>query len=94
MVTISRTLLPSRDYFCANLVIAFNAVCCLSRKDLSEAQKNCEDLSGRLKHQQMLNAANSSNKVGGLCLKCAQHVAVLSQTHSDVHMQTIERLTK
>ncbi|XP_060099604.1 serologically defined colon cancer antigen 8 isoform X2 [Heteronotia binoei] len=64
------------------------------RKDLSEAQKNCRDLSGRLKHQQMINAANSSNKVGGLCLKCAQHDAVLSQTHSDVHMQTIERLTK
>nr|XP_056709320.1 serologically defined colon cancer antigen 8 [Euleptes europaea] len=64
------------------------------RKDLSESQKNCEDLSGRLKHQQMLNAANSSNKVGGLCLKCAQHDAVLSQTHSNVHMETIERLTK
>ncbi|XP_077200825.1 serologically defined colon cancer antigen 8 isoform X3 [Paroedura picta] len=64
------------------------------RKDLSEAQKNCEDLGGRLKHQQMLNKANNSNKVGGLCLKCAQHDAVLSQTHSNVHMQTIERLTK
>ncbi|XP_054828133.1 serologically defined colon cancer antigen 8 [Eublepharis macularius] len=64
------------------------------RKDLSESQKNCEDLSGRLKHQQMLNVANSANKVGGLCLKCAQHDAVLSQTHSNVHMQTIERLTK
>ncbi|XP_048341105.1 serologically defined colon cancer antigen 8 isoform X3 [Sphaerodactylus townsendi] len=64
------------------------------RKDLAESQKNCEDLSGRLKHQQMLNATNSSNKVGGLCLKCAQHVAVLSQTHSNVHMETIERLKK
>ncbi|KAL8185812.1 UNVERIFIED_CONTAM: hypothetical protein K2H54_058372, partial [Gekko kuhli] len=63
------------------------------RKNLSEAQKNCEDLSGRLKHQQMLNEANSSSKVGGLCLKCAQHDAVLSQTHSNVHMQTIERLS-
>ncbi|XP_066473574.1 serologically defined colon cancer antigen 8 isoform X3 [Tiliqua scincoides] len=64
------------------------------RKELSESQKNCEDLNGRLKHQQLLSASTSSNKVGGLCLKCAQHEAVLSQTHSHVHVQAIERLTK
>lgn len=27
-------------------------------------------------------------------MKCAQHEAVLSQTHNNVHIQTIERLTK
>ncbi|XP_062980392.1 serologically defined colon cancer antigen 8 isoform X2 [Elgaria multicarinata webbii] len=64
------------------------------RKELSESQKNCEDLSGRLKHEHLLSTASNSNRVGGLCLKCAQHEAVLSQTHSSVHMQTIERLTK
>ncbi|XP_038252306.1 serologically defined colon cancer antigen 8 isoform X4 [Dermochelys coriacea] len=64
------------------------------RKDLSESEKNCEDLKGRLKHQDSLIATSNSNRVGGLCLKCAQHEAVLSQTHSSVHMQTIERLTK
>uniref|UniRef100_A0A674IV40 Serologically defined colon cancer antigen 8 n=1 Tax=Terrapene triunguis TaxID=2587831 RepID=A0A674IV40_9SAUR len=64
------------------------------RKDLSESEKNCEDLKGRLKHQDSLIATSNSNRVGGLCLKCAQHEAVLSQTHSNVHMQTIERLTK
>ncbi|XP_058021574.1 serologically defined colon cancer antigen 8 isoform X4 [Ahaetulla prasina] len=64
------------------------------RKALSESQKNCEELSGRLKHQHLINAANSPNRPGGLCLNCAQHEAVLSQTHSNVHMQTIERLTK
>ncbi|XP_061482095.1 serologically defined colon cancer antigen 8 [Rhineura floridana] len=63
------------------------------RKELSESEKNCEDLSGRLKHQHLLSAANHSNRVGGLCLQCAQHEAVLSQTHSNIHMQTIERLT-
>uniref|UniRef100_A0A8C5S0Q0 Serologically defined colon cancer antigen 8 n=1 Tax=Laticauda laticaudata TaxID=8630 RepID=A0A8C5S0Q0_LATLA len=63
-------------------------------KALSESQKNCEELSGRLKHQHLINTANSSNRPGGLCLNCAQHEAVLSQTHSNVHMQTIERLTK
>ncbi|XP_032071107.1 serologically defined colon cancer antigen 8 isoform X3 [Thamnophis elegans] len=63
------------------------------RKALSESQKNCEELRGRLKHQHLINAANSSNRPGGLCLNCAQHEAVLSQTHSNVHMQTIERLT-
>ncbi|XP_073194356.1 serologically defined colon cancer antigen 8 isoform X5 [Lepidochelys kempii] len=64
------------------------------RKDLSESEKNCEDLKGRLKHRDSLIATTNSNRVGGLCLKCAQHEAVLSQTHSNVHMQTIERLTK
>ncbi|XP_043342010.1 serologically defined colon cancer antigen 8 isoform X10 [Cervus canadensis] len=64
------------------------------RKDLAEYQKNCEDLKERLKHKESLLAANISNRVGGLCLKCAQHEAVLSQTHSNVHIQTIERLTK
>lgn len=66
----------------------------LSRKDLSESQKNCEDLKGRLKHQDSLTASSNLTRVGGLCLKCAQHEAVLSQTHSNVHMQTVERLTK
>uniref|UniRef100_A0A452INC2 Serologically defined colon cancer antigen 8 n=1 Tax=Gopherus agassizii TaxID=38772 RepID=A0A452INC2_9SAUR len=64
------------------------------RKDLSESEKNCEDLKGRLKHQESLIATSNYNRVGGLCLKCAQHEAVLSQTHSNVHMHTIERLTK
>ncbi|KAM5301146.1 serologically defined colon cancer antigen 8 isoform 3-T4 [Glossophaga mutica] len=64
------------------------------RKDLAEYQKNCEDLKERLKHNEALRAANVANRVGGLCLKCAQHEAVLSHTHGDVHVQTIERLTK
>ncbi|KAK2499304.1 hypothetical protein MC885_006875, partial [Smutsia gigantea] len=64
------------------------------RKELADYQKNCEDLKERLKHKESLLAAKISNHVGGLCLKCAQHEAVLSQTHNDVHKQTIERLTK
>ncbi|NXA25672.1 SDCG8 protein, partial [Ibidorhyncha struthersii] len=64
------------------------------RKDLAESQKTCKDLEGRLKHQKSLVSATSSSRVGGLCLKCAQHEAVLAQTHSNVHMQTIERVTK
>lgn len=66
----------------------------LSRKDLSESQKTCEDLEGRLKHQKSLVSATHSSRVGGLCLKCAQHEAVLAQTHSNVHVQIIERVTK
>ncbi|XP_053920115.1 serologically defined colon cancer antigen 8 isoform X1 [Cuculus canorus] len=64
------------------------------RKDLSESQKTCQDLEGRLKHQKSLVSATNSIRVGGLCLKCAQHEAVLAQTHSNVHVQTIERVTK
>ncbi|NXS38543.1 SDCG8 protein, partial [Pomatostomus ruficeps] len=64
------------------------------RKDLSESQKTCKDLEGRLKHQKSFLSARSSSQVGGLCLNCAQHEAVLAQTHSNVHVQTIERLTR
>ncbi|KAM6278930.1 serologically defined colon cancer antigen 8 isoform 2-T3 [Porphyrio hochstetteri] len=64
------------------------------RKDLSESRQTCADLEGRLKHQRLLASAANSHRVGGLCLKCAQHEAVLAQTHSNVHMQTIERVTK
>ncbi|XP_065488588.1 serologically defined colon cancer antigen 8 isoform X3 [Caloenas nicobarica] len=64
------------------------------RKDLSESRKTCQDLEGRLKHQKSLVSAMNSSRVGGLCLKCAQHEAVLAQTHCNVHMQTIERVTK
>ncbi|NXT97578.1 SDCG8 protein, partial [Buphagus erythrorhynchus] len=64
------------------------------RKDLSESQKTCKDLEGRLKHQKSLFSARNSSQVGGLCLSCAQHEAVLAQTHCNVHVQTIERLTR
>ncbi|XP_012586381.1 PREDICTED: serologically defined colon cancer antigen 8 isoform X2 [Condylura cristata] len=64
------------------------------RKDLAEYQKKCEDLKEQLKHKESLLAANTPNSVGGLCLQCAQHDAVISKTHNNVHMQTIERLTK
>ncbi|NXK11383.1 SDCG8 protein, partial [Herpetotheres cachinnans] len=64
------------------------------RKDLSESRKTCKDLEGKLKHQKALVSAANSSRVGGLCLKCAQYEAVLAQTHSNVHMQTIERITK
>ncbi|NWV06099.1 SDCG8 protein, partial [Ptilonorhynchus violaceus] len=64
------------------------------RKDLLESQKTCKDLEERLKHQKSLSSARNSTWVGGLCLNCAQHEAVLAQTHCNVHVQTIERLTK
>ncbi|KAL9863206.1 serologically defined colon cancer antigen 8 isoform 4-T6 [Geothlypis trichas] len=64
------------------------------RKDLSESQKTCKDLEGRLKHQKSLFTARNSGQVGGLCLNCAQHEAILAQTHCNVHVQTIERLTR
>ncbi|NXU53021.1 SDCG8 protein, partial [Turnix velox] len=64
------------------------------RKDLAESQKICRDLEGRLKHQKSLVSATNLSRVSGLCLNCAQHEAVLAQTHSNVHIQTIERVTK
>ncbi|XP_041106709.1 serologically defined colon cancer antigen 8 homolog isoform X2 [Polyodon spathula] len=64
------------------------------RKDLAISQKDCEEMKGRLRHQESVAAMFSGIRVGGLCLKCAQHEAVLAKTHTNVHMQAIERLTR
>lgn len=67
----------------------------LCRKDLASIQKEYEETKERLRHKEaMAVVAASGQRVGGLCLKCAQHEAVLAETHSNVHVQSIERLTK
>lgn len=38
--------------------------------------------------------ADGAPRVAGLCLKCAQHEAVLAGTHTNLHVQAIDRLTK
>ncbi|XP_035387730.1 serologically defined colon cancer antigen 8 homolog isoform X1 [Electrophorus electricus] len=65
------------------------------KKDLVSCQKECEEVKQRLRHKEALAAmVGSGQRVGGLCVKCAQHEAVLAETHSNVHVQAIERLTK
>ncbi|KTG07415.1 hypothetical protein cypCar_00018543, partial [Cyprinus carpio] len=65
------------------------------KKDLVSIQKEYEETKERLRHKEaMAVAAGSGQRVGGLCLKCAQHEAVLAETHSNVHIHSIERLTK
>lgn len=68
------------------------------RKDLSLSQRECEELKIRL-HQKEKEAADVLRadgfpRVAGLCLKCAQHEAVLADTRGNQHVQTIDRLTK
>ncbi|XP_076831564.1 serologically defined colon cancer antigen 8 homolog isoform X3 [Brachyhypopomus gauderio] len=62
------------------------------KKDLLNYQNECEGLKERLRRQEMRCALDQ--RVGGLCLKCAQHEAVISPTHASAHVQAIERLTK
>ncbi|XP_047668487.1 serologically defined colon cancer antigen 8 homolog isoform X2 [Tachysurus fulvidraco] len=65
------------------------------KKELMSAQTECEDLKERLRHKEaMTGVPGAGQRVGGLCLKCAQHEAVLAETHSNIHIQAIERLTK
>ncbi|KAG7334233.1 hypothetical protein KOW79_002640 [Hemibagrus wyckioides] len=65
------------------------------KKELMSAQTECEDLKERLRHKEaMASVSGTGQRVGGLCLKCAQHEAVLAETHSNIHIQAIERLTK
>uniref|UniRef100_A0A8C2ILD4 Serologically defined colon cancer antigen 8 n=1 Tax=Cyprinus carpio TaxID=7962 RepID=A0A8C2ILD4_CYPCA len=53
---------------------------CLCRKDLVSVQKEYNK-------EAMAVATSSGQRVGGLCLKCAQHEAILAETHSNVHVQ-------
>ncbi|CAG6016648.1 unnamed protein product, partial [Menidia menidia] len=68
------------------------------RKDLSVSQKECEEVKVRLRHREKQAAdaqrADGAPRVAGLCVKCAQHEAVLAGTHTNLHVQAIDRLTK
>ncbi|KAG7512309.1 serologically defined colon cancer antigen 8 isoform X1 [Solea senegalensis] len=68
------------------------------RKDLSVSQKECEEVKVQLrrKEKQAADALRSDGvpRVAGLCIKCAQHEAVLAGTHTNQHVQAIDRLTK
>lgn len=70
----------------------------LRRKDLAVSQKECEEVRVRLRHKEKQTAAASradgAPRVEGLCLKCAQHEAVMAGTHTNLHVQAIDRLTK
>ncbi|CAL8254407.1 unnamed protein product [Lota lota] len=66
------------------------------RKELAVSQRGCEEAGSRLRHREAAAAKLSAGapRVGGLCLKCAQHEAVMAETHTNVHVQAIDRLTK
>ncbi|XP_037320995.2 serologically defined colon cancer antigen 8 homolog [Pungitius pungitius] len=68
------------------------------RKDLSVSQKECEEVKDRLRHREKHAAdalrADGAPRVAGLCLQCAQHEAVLAGTHTNQHVQAIDRLKK
>lgn len=70
----------------------------LFRKDLSVSQKECEEVKVHLRHREKQAAdvlrSHGAPPVAGLCLKCAQHEAVLAGTHINLHVQAIDRLTK
>ncbi|KAM9804118.1 serologically defined colon cancer antigen 8 homolog [Neosynchiropus ocellatus] len=67
------------------------------RKELSVSQRECEEVKV-LRHREKQTAdalrAGGGPRVSGLCLKCAQHEAVMAGSHANLHMQTIERITK
>lgn len=48
----------------------------------------------REKHDANASKADGVPHVSGLCLKCAQHEAVLAGTHTNLHVQAIDRLSK
>lgn len=89
------TLFPC-PFLC--LFVHNSSVTFIFRKDLSVSQKECEELKVHLRHKEKQVAdalkADGAPRVAGLCLQCAQHEAVLAGTHTNLHVQAIERLTK
>ncbi|XP_034040467.1 serologically defined colon cancer antigen 8 homolog isoform X2 [Thalassophryne amazonica] len=68
------------------------------RKELSFCQKEYEEVKAHLRHKEKQAEewlkADGAPRVAGLCLKCSQHEAVLAETHTNMHIQAIDRLTK
>ncbi|XP_028278399.1 serologically defined colon cancer antigen 8 homolog isoform X2 [Parambassis ranga] len=77
---------------------SFEAQVISLKKDLAVSQRELEEVKNRLrlKEKQAEDAlkADGAPRVAGLCLKCAQHDAVLAGTHANQHVQAIDRLTK
>lgn len=84
---------PSLCLFFLNSSCAF-----VFRKDLSVSQRECEEVKVLLKHKEKQAAealrADGAPRVAGLCLKCAQHEAVLTGSRRNPDLQTIDRLTQ
>lgn len=80
------------------LIHVLSLLICITRKDLAVSQRELEEVKNRLrlKEKQAEDAlkADGAPRVAGLCLKCAQHDAVLAGTHANLHVQAIDRLTK
>ncbi|KAM9847535.1 serologically defined colon cancer antigen 8 homolog [Aulostomus maculatus] len=68
------------------------------RKDLSVSQRDCEEVKVRLRQREKQAEdalrADGAPRVAGLCLQCAQHEAIMAGTHTNLHIQAIDRLTK
>ncbi|XP_061545679.1 serologically defined colon cancer antigen 8 homolog isoform X2 [Phycodurus eques] len=68
------------------------------RRDLSLSQKECEELTARLRNTEKEAAASLRvdcvPHVSGLCLKCAQKEALLAGAPANAHVQALDRLTK
>ncbi|XP_061821115.2 serologically defined colon cancer antigen 8 homolog [Nerophis lumbriciformis] len=68
------------------------------RRDLSLSQKECEDVTARLRRSEKEAVDAQRNlgapRVAGLCLKCAQQEALLAGAPTNAHVQALDRLTK
>ncbi|XP_061915007.1 serologically defined colon cancer antigen 8 homolog isoform X2 [Entelurus aequoreus] len=68
------------------------------RRDLSLSQKECEDVTARLRRSEKeavdAQRNNGAPRVAGLCLKCAQQEALLAGAPTNAHVQALDRLTK
>ncbi|XP_068597804.1 serologically defined colon cancer antigen 8 homolog [Brachionichthys hirsutus] len=68
------------------------------RKDLSVSRKEYEEVKVLLRHKEKQAAdaqrADGAPRVSGLCLKCAQLEAVMPGSQTNLHLQSVDSLTR
>ncbi|XP_038074906.1 serologically defined colon cancer antigen 8 homolog isoform X1 [Patiria miniata] len=66
-----------------------------TRSELEKYERQCDELRSKLRMAESVNlmSREESQLENGLCVRCAQHEAVIASTHGSAHAKAVERIT-
>ncbi|XP_022103660.1 serologically defined colon cancer antigen 8 homolog isoform X2 [Acanthaster planci] len=66
-----------------------------TRSELEKYERQCDELRSKLRMAESINlmSREETQLENGLCVKCAQHEAVIASTHGSAHVKAMERIT-
>ncbi|XP_071799756.1 serologically defined colon cancer antigen 8 homolog isoform X2 [Asterias amurensis] len=66
-----------------------------TRSELDKYERQCDELRSKLRMAETVSlmGRDESEVQKGLCIKCAQHEAVIASTHGSAHVKAMERVT-